>query len=165
MQVLERLAEKHPVPRLILDYRGLMKLKNTYLDNLTDEINPRTGRIHGHFNQTGAGTGRLSMSDPNLQNIPIRTDEGRRIRLAFVPGDAANNVLLGVDYSQIELRLLAHFTQEPALLQGVRRRRGRPPNRGGRGVWRAAGRRSRATSGRRRRRSTSASSTASARSA
>ena len=117
VQVLERLAEKHPVPKLILDYRGLMKLKNTYLDNLSDEINPRTGRVHGHFNQTGAGTGRLSMSDPNLQNIPIRTDEGRRIRLAFVPGDADHNVLLGVDYSQIELRLLAHFTQEPALLR------------------------------------------------
>ena len=117
VQVLERLAEKHPVPKLILDYRSLMKLKNTYLDNLTDEINPRTGRIHGHFNQTGAGTGRLSMSDPNLQNIPIRTDEGRRIRLAFVPGDRDHNVLLGVDYSQIELRLLAHFTQEPALLR------------------------------------------------
>jgi DNA polymerase-1 len=80
-------------------------------------VNPRTGRIHGHFNQTGAGTGRLSMSDPNLQNIPIRTDEGRRIRLAFVPGDRDRNVLLGVDYSQIELRLLAHFTQEPALLR------------------------------------------------
>jgi DNA polymerase-1 len=117
VQVLERLAERHPVPRLILDYRTLMKLKNTYLDNLTDEVNPRTGRIHGHFNQTGAGTGRLSMSDPNLQNIPIRTDEGRRIRLAFVPGDRDRNVLLGVDYSQIELRLLAHFTQEPALLR------------------------------------------------
>ena len=116
VQVLERLAEKHPVPRLILDYRSLVKLKNTYLDNLTEDV-LADGRIHGHFNQTGAGTGRLSMSDPNLQNIPIRTDEGRRIRLAFVPGDRQNNVLLGVDYSQIELRLLAHFTQEPALLR------------------------------------------------
>ena len=116
VQVLERLAEKHPVPKLILDYRSLVKLKNTYLDNLTGDV-LKDGRIHGHFNQTGAGTGRLSMSDPNLQNIPIRTDEGRRIRLAFVPGDAKNNVLLGVDYSQIELRLLAHFTQEPALLR------------------------------------------------
>ncbi len=115
--VLEKLAEKHPVPKLILDYRSLVKLKNTYLDNLTEDINPRTGRIHGHFNQAGAGTGRLSMSDPNLQNIPIRTDEGRRIRLAFVPGDAVNNVLLAVDYSQIELRILAHFTREPALLK------------------------------------------------
>jgi DNA polymerase-1 len=115
--VLEKLAEKHPVPKLILDYRTLQKLKNTYLDNLTQEINPRTGRIHGHFNQAGAGTGRLSMSDPNLQNIPIRTDEGRRIRLAFVPGDRERNVLLTVDYSQIELRVLAHFTREPALLK------------------------------------------------
>ena len=115
--VLEKLAEKHPVPKLILDYRSLQKLKNTYLDNLTEYVNPRTGRIHGHFNQAGAGTGRLSMSDPNLQNIPIRTDEGRRIRLAFVPGDPERNVLLTVDYSQIELRVLAHYTREPALLQ------------------------------------------------
>jgi DNA polymerase-1 len=117
VQVLEKLASKHPVPRLILDYRSLVKLKNTYLDNLTEYQNPRTGRVHGSFNQTGAGTGRLSMSEPNLQNIPIRTDEGRRIRLAFVPGDAKKNVLLAADYSQVELRLLAHFTQEPALLK------------------------------------------------
>jgi DNA polymerase I len=117
VQVLEKLAEKHAVPKLILDYRGMMKLKNTYLDNLTEFVNPRTGRIHGSFNQAGAGTGRLSMSDPNLQNIPIRTDEGRRIRLAFVPGDRERNVLLAADYSQIELRMLAHFTQEPALLK------------------------------------------------
>ncbi len=117
VQVLEKLAVVHPVPRLILDYRGMMKLKNTYLDNLTEFVNPRTGRIHGSFNQAGAGTGRLSMSDPNLQNIPIRTDEGRRIRLAFVPGDREKNVLLTLDYSQIELRFLAHFTQEPALLK------------------------------------------------
>jgi DNA polymerase-1 len=79
-------------------------------------VNPRTGRIHASFNQIGAATGRLSCSDPNLQNIPIRTDEGRRIRLAFVPGDPQRNVLLTADYSQIELRILAHFTQEPALL-------------------------------------------------
>jgi DNA polymerase I len=117
VQVLEKLAASHQVPRLILDYRGVMKLKNTYLDNLTEFTNERTGRIHGSFNQAGAGTGRLSMSDPNLQNIPIRTDEGRRIRLAFVPGDRANNVLLAADYSQIELRMLAHFTKEPALLK------------------------------------------------
>ncbi len=114
--VLEKLAEKHPVPQLILDYRSLVKLKNTYLDNLGEDV-LADGRIHGHFNQAGAGTGRLSMSDPNLQNIPIRTDEGRRIRLAFVPGDAERNVLLAVDYSQIELRILAHFTREPALLK------------------------------------------------
>src|SRR5205085_5541050 len=91
--------------------------KNTYLDNLTDYLNPKTKRIHGSFNQIGAETGRLSMSDPNLQNIPIRTDEGRRIRLAFVPADRERDVLLTADYSQIELRILAHFTQEPALLR------------------------------------------------
>jgi DNA polymerase-1 len=115
VQVLEKLAFEHEVPRLILDYRSLVKLKNTYLDNLTEYRNPRTGRIHGCFNQAGAGTGRLSMSEPNLQNIPIRTDEGRRIRLAFVPGEPGN-VLLAADYSQIELRVLAHITQEPALM-------------------------------------------------
>jgi DNA polymerase I len=117
VEVLEKLADKHPVPRLILDYRSLVKLKNTYLDNLTEFVNPKTGRIHASFNQIGAGTGRLSCSDPNLQNIPIRTDEGRRIRLAFVPGDRKKNVLLTADYSQIELRVLAHFTREPALMR------------------------------------------------
>ncbi|HMO24731.1 MAG TPA: DNA polymerase, partial [Tepidisphaeraceae bacterium] len=84
VEVLEKLAEQHPVPKLVLEYRSLGKLKNTYLDQLGQQINPRTGRIHTSFNQTGAATGRLSSSDPNLQNIPIRTDEGRRIRLAFV---------------------------------------------------------------------------------
>jgi DNA polymerase-1 len=117
VQVLEKLSKKHELPRLILDYRSLVKLKNTYLDNLTAYQSPIDGRIHASFNQAGASTGRLSCSDPNLQNIPIRTDEGRRIRLAFVPGDAARNVLLTADYSQIELRVLAHFTQEPALLK------------------------------------------------
>ena len=116
VEVLEKLAIVHPVPKLILEYRSLVKLKNTYLDNLTDYVNARTGRIHTSFNQAGASTGRLSSSDPNLQNIPIRTDEGRRIRLAFVPGDAAKNVLLTADYSQVELRVLAHFTREPALV-------------------------------------------------
>jgi DNA polymerase-1 len=117
VEVLEKLADLHVVPKLILEYRSLVKLKNTYLDNLTSYLDPKTQRIHGSFNQTGAATGRLSMSDPNLQNIPIRTDEGRRIRLAFVPSDPERNVLLAADYSQIELRLLAHFTQEPALLR------------------------------------------------
>jgi DNA polymerase-1 len=116
VEVLERLAPKHPVPKLILEYRSLVKLKNTYLDNLTDYVNPKTGRVHGSFNQTGAITGRLSMSDPNLQNIPIRTDEGRRIRLAFVSGKP-DHVLMTADYSQIELRVLAHFTEEPALMK------------------------------------------------
>jgi DNA polymerase-1 len=117
VEALEFLADRHPVPSLVLEYRSLVKLKNTYLDNLTDFVNPKTGRIHAHFNQTGASSGRLSCSDPNLQNIPIRTDEGRRIRLAFVPGDREKNVLLTADYSQIELRILAHLTGEPALLK------------------------------------------------
>jgi len=117
VEVLEKLADKHECPKLILEYRSLVKLKNTYLDNLTDYVSPKDGRIHTSFNQTGAATGRLSSSDPNLQNIPIRTDEGRRIRLAFVPGDPAKNVLLTADYSQIELRVLAHFTGEPALVE------------------------------------------------
>jgi len=121
VQVLEKLSKKHELPRLILDYRSLVKLKNTYLDNLTAYQSPIDGRIHASFNQTGASTGRLSCSDPNLQNIPIRTDEGRRIRLAFVPGDPERNVLLTADYSQIELRVLAHFTQEPALLKAFER--------------------------------------------
>lgn len=117
IEVLERLAQVHPVPKLVLEYRSLVKLKGTYLDALTDHQSPRDGRIHTSFNQTGAATGRLSSSDPNLQNIPIRTDEGRRIRLAFVPADAQENVLLTADYSQIELRMLAHLSEEPALMQ------------------------------------------------
>jgi DNA polymerase I len=116
VEVLDRLSLKHPVPKLILEYRSLVKLKNTYLDNLTQYVSEKTGRIHGSFNQTGAITGRLSMSDPNLQNIPIRTDEGRRIRLAFVAGKP-DHVLMTADYSQIELRVLAHFTEEPALMK------------------------------------------------
>jgi len=116
VEVLEKLAAEHPFPRLVLEYRSLVKLKNTYLDTLTDYVNPRTGRIHASFNQIGAATGRLSCSDPNLQNIPVRSDEGRQIRLAFVPGDRQRDVLLTADYSQVELRMLAHFTQEPALL-------------------------------------------------
>ena len=120
VQVLEKLALQAPIARHILDYRSMVKLKNTYLDNLGNEVNGKTGRIHTSFNQTGAATGRLSSSDPNLQNIPIRTDEGRRIRSAFVPGDAKKDVLLTADYSQIELRLLAHFTQEPGLLSAFK---------------------------------------------
>src|SRR5205814_9118581 len=117
VEVLEKLATEHPVPKLILEYRSLVKLKNTYLDNLPGYVNPKTGRIHASFNRIGAATGRLSCSDPNLQNIPIRTDEGRRIRSAFVPGDRESHVLLTADYSQIELRVLAHFTDEPALVR------------------------------------------------
>ena len=112
---LEQLAGEHPLPALILEYRGLVKLRETYLENLGGEISEKDGRIHTSFNQTGASTGRLSSSDPNLQNIPIRTDEGRRIRLAFVAD--AGNVLLTADYSQIELRMLAHFTGEERLVK------------------------------------------------
>jgi DNA polymerase-1 len=117
VEVLEALVDQSDVCRLMLEYRMLVKLKNTYLDNLPEYISPRTGRIHPSFSQIGAETGRLSCSDPNLQNIPIRSEEGRRIRLAFVPGDPEHNVLLTADYSQIELRMLAHFTQEPGLVQ------------------------------------------------
>ncbi len=117
VEVLDKLSDAHECPKLILEYRSLVKLKNTYLDNLGEYLSPVDKKIHACFNQTGAATGRLSCSDPNLQNIPIRTDEGRRIRLAFIPGDAKNNVLLTADYSQIELRVLAHFTEEPALMR------------------------------------------------
>jgi DNA polymerase-1 len=115
IDVLEELSPKHPVPALIVEYRQLTRLKTTYLDALGRQINPRTGRVHASFNQSVAATGRLSSSDPNLQNIPIRTEIGRQIRRAFVPGDA-DHLLLTADYSQIELRVLAHFCQDPALL-------------------------------------------------
>jgi len=117
VEVLERLAAEHNVPKLVLEYRSLTKLKGTYLDSLADHQNEFDGRIHTSFNQIGAATGRLSSSDPNLQNIPIRTDEGRAIRSAFVPGDRKNDVLLTADYSQIELRMLAHLSQEKAMMQ------------------------------------------------
>jgi DNA polymerase-1 len=117
VQVLEKLAVEHPVPKLILEYRSLVKLKNTYLDALPERINPQTRRVHTSFSQIGAATGRLSSYDPNLQNIPIRTDEGRRIRLAFVPANPTTHVLMSADYSQIELRMLAHLSKEPALVR------------------------------------------------
>ena len=113
-EVLEELADEHDVCATILEHRRLAKLKGTYLDNLGSLINPNTGRIHASFNQTVAATGRLSSSDPNLQNIPVRTEEGRQIRQAFLPGDP-NQLLVAADYSQIELRLLAHFSQDPEL--------------------------------------------------
>ncbi len=112
--VLEELAADHPVARKVLEYRSLTKLKGTYVDALPALIDPRSGRIHTRFNQTGAATGRLSSSDPNLQNIPIKTDLGREIRAAFVPQEGWK--LIVADYSQIELRLLAHFSQDPVLL-------------------------------------------------
>ncbi|NLH17612.1 MAG: DNA polymerase I, partial [Phycisphaerae bacterium] len=113
-EVLEELQEEHPVVALILQYRQLVKLKNTYLDKLGQIINPRTGRIHASFNQTVTATGRLSSSDPNLQNIPVRTELGKKIRSAFV-AQKDGDCLLSADYSQIELRLLAHFSGDPAL--------------------------------------------------
>jgi DNA polymerase-1 len=112
--VLEQLADEHELPRLILEYRGLTKLKSTYTDKLPIDIDPRTKRIHTSYHQAVAATGRLSSSDPNLQNIPIRTAEGRRIRQAFVapPGF----MLLAADYSQIELRIMAHLSGDEGLL-------------------------------------------------
>ena len=113
-EALQELAEHHPLPQLILDYRGLSKLKSTYTDRLPEQINPRTGRVHTSYHQAVAATGRLSSSDPNLQNIPIRSAEGRRIRQAFIapPG----HVIIAADYSQIELRIMAHLSGDERLL-------------------------------------------------
>lgn len=108
------LSDKHPLPAKLLEYRTLSKLKGTYLDALPRMVNPRTGRIHTTFHQTGTATGRLSSSDPNLQNIPVRTEIGRRIRQAFVPG-GEGMALLSADYSQIDLRILAHLSGDRAL--------------------------------------------------
>jgi DNA polymerase-1 len=119
VDVLEGLAEEHPIARMVLDYRQLTKLKSTYVDTLPALINPSTERLHTTFGQTGTATGRLSSANPNLQNIPIRTELGRGIRAAFIaePG----HVLLTADYSQIELRLLAHFSRDPLLVEAYRR--------------------------------------------
>jgi DNA polymerase-1 len=113
-EVLEELAARHPLPALLLQHRQLTKLKGTYLDALPELVHPEDGRIHASFNQTVAATGRLSSSDPNLQNIPVRTDEGRQIRQAFVARDDGWR-LLTADYSQIELRILAHYSGDPAM--------------------------------------------------
>ena len=113
--VLERLADHHPIVELILQYRTLSKLKNTYVDKLPSLINPRTNRVHTSFNQTITATGRLSSSDPNLQNIPIRTELGSKVRSAFIPKNKSD-CILRADYSQIELRLLAHFSKDQALM-------------------------------------------------
>lgn len=113
--VLESLRARHPIVGKILDYRQLSKLRSTYVEALPRQVSPRDGRLHGEFNQTGTSTGRLSSSNPNLQNIPIRTDIGRRIRRAFIPGDSSC-LLLSADYSQIELRLLAHMSGDETLI-------------------------------------------------
>ncbi|HXT57079.1 MAG TPA: DNA polymerase I [Pirellulales bacterium] len=112
--VLEELSRLHPLPAKIIEFRQFAKLKNTYVDALPQLVNPRTGRVHASFNQSVAATGRLSSSDPNLQNIPIRTESGREIRSAFLPGHAGWQ-LLAADYSQIELRVLAHFSGDKTL--------------------------------------------------
>ncbi|MGD9330537.1 MAG: DNA polymerase I [Desulfobacterales bacterium] len=114
VDVLTTLAEHHELPALVLRHRALAKLKSTYADALMDLVHPTTGRIHTSFNQTVAATGRLSSSDPNLQNIPIRTEEGREIRKAFVPRPGWQ--LLAADYSQVELRILAHYAQDDILI-------------------------------------------------
>jgi DNA polymerase-1 len=114
-EALEAIADQHELPRIILEYRGLAKLRSTYTDKLPDMINRDTGRVHTSYHQAGAATGRLSSNDPNLQNIPIRTDDGRRIRKAFIapPG----RKLVACDYSQIELRIMAHLSEDPALVR------------------------------------------------
>jgi DNA polymerase-1 len=113
-EALEAIADQHELPRLILDYRGLAKLRSTYTDKLPEMVNPDTGRVHTSYHQAGAATGRLSSTDPNLQNIPIRTEDGRRIRQAFVapPG----RKIIACDYSQIELRIMAHLSGDAGLL-------------------------------------------------
>ncbi|MBP8604593.1 MAG: DNA polymerase I [Phycisphaerae bacterium] len=114
--VLEELKNAHPIVPLIVEYRQIVKLKNTYTDKLVQLINPRTNRVHASFNQTITATGRLSSSDPNLQNIPVRTELGRKIRSAFIPAEKSG-CILSADYSQIELRLLAHFSRDKQLLK------------------------------------------------
>ncbi|MEY2150136.1 DNA polymerase I [Rhodanobacter sp. 115] len=114
-EALEAIADAHALPRLILDYRGLAKLRSTYTDKLAGIVNPRTGRVHTSYHQGSVATGRISSSDPNLQNIPIRTEEGRRIRQAFVAPEGWR--VLAADYSQIELRIMAHLSGDEGLLK------------------------------------------------
>jgi DNA polymerase-1 len=114
VDVLKQLAFHHELPDLVLRHRTLSKLKSTYTDALLDMVHPDTGRIHTSYNQTVTATGRLSSSDPNLQNIPIRTEEGRQIRSAFIPQKGW--VMISADYSQIELRILAHYSEDPLLI-------------------------------------------------
>jgi DNA polymerase-1 len=118
LSVLEELAASHELPREVLNYRSLNKLKSTYVDALPQLVNSKTGRIHTSFNQTTTATGRLSSSDPNLQNIPIRGDWGRRIRETIIAEEG--NILLSADYSQVELRILAHLSQDGGLLDAFR---------------------------------------------
>ncbi|KPL04048.1 MAG: hypothetical protein AMJ73_04745 [candidate division Zixibacteria bacterium SM1_73] len=118
--VLATLAKEHPLPKILLDYRQLSKLRSTYIDALPTLVNKKTGRIHTSFNQTVTATGRLSSSDPNLQNIPIRTNLGKQIRRAFVPRNS-DFLIMSADYSQVELRILAHFSQDKTLMNAFKR--------------------------------------------
>jgi DNA polymerase-1 len=119
IDVLEELALMHELPRLVIEYREMAKLKSTYADTLPKLIHSGSGRLHTRLNQTGTATGRLSSSNPNLQNIPVRSELGRQIRAAFVA--SPGNQLLSADYSQVELRLLAHFSEDPVLLKAFQR--------------------------------------------
>ncbi len=112
--MLEELALDYPLPKVILEYRGLAKLKSTYTDKLPLMINPKTGRVHTSYHQAVTATGRLSSTDPNLQNIPVRNEEGRRIRRAFIAPE--DYVIVSADYSQIELRIMAHLSRDKGLL-------------------------------------------------
>ncbi|MBS0382138.1 MAG: DNA polymerase I, partial [Proteobacteria bacterium] len=112
-EALEAIAGQHELPRMILDYRQCAKLRSTYTDKLPEMVNPRTGRVHTSYHQAAVATGRLSSTDPNLQNIPVRTEEGRRIREAFIAPDGWK--VLAADYSQIELRIMAHLSGDPGL--------------------------------------------------
>lgn len=117
MSVLTQLAESHPLPAEVLAYRSIAKLKNTYIDTLPTLVNPQTGRVHTSFNQTVTATGRLSSSDPNLQNIPIRSDLGERIRACFIA--EAGRLMVSADYSQVELRVMAHLSEDPLLIEDL----------------------------------------------
>ena len=117
-EVLEKLAEDYPLPAKLLEHRGLSKLKGTYTDKLAQMAHPRTGRVHTHYAQAVAVTGRLSSNDPNLQNIPMKTAEGRRVREAFIA--PAGHMIASADYSQIELRIMAHLSEDEALLRAFR---------------------------------------------
>ncbi len=139
--VLEKLRDAHPIVDALLQWRELDKLNSTYLEALPKLVDPRDGRVHTTFNQAAAATGRLSSTNPNLQNVPIRTELGRQIRRAFVPGEPGQ-VLLVLDYSQIELRVLAHLSGDEGLRDGVRERGGHP-HRDGRARVRPAARRRR----------------------
>jgi len=119
-EILSKLASKHPIVQNILDWRGLVKLKNTYVDALPNEVNSKTGRIHTTYSQTVAATGRLSSNNPNLQNIPIRTERGKQVRKAFVPRDE-NYTLVAADYSQIELRIIAALSEDKSMISSFKR--------------------------------------------